>query len=156
MRRDNRLSDVLHVLMHMAQQEKPATSEVLAKAVRTNPVVLRRTMAGLRDRGLVQSEKGHGGGWTLACDLSKVTMLDIYRALGKPALLAFGNRSDAPECLVEKVVNANLSQAIREAEQGLLNRLGEITLSKLNADLQSRVKRRRGALEVEKIHEGSA
>jgi hypothetical protein len=27
----------------------------------TNPVVLRRVMAGLRDQGYVQSEKGHGG-----------------------------------------------------------------------------------------------
>src|SRR5690349_16251785 len=135
MRRDSRLSDVLHVLLHMAGRDAPATSEVLAKAMRTNPVVLRRTMAGLRDRGLVKAEKGHGGGWSLACDLSKVTMLDIYLALGKPALFAFGNRSDAPECLVEKVVNANLDQSMLEAEQKLLARFGEITLSKLNADL---------------------
>lgn len=156
MRRDSRLSDVLHVLLHMARQDRPATSEVLAKAMRTNPVVLRRTMAGLRDRGFVQSEKGHGGGWTLACNLSKVTMLDIYLALGKPALFAFGNRSDAPDCLVEKAVNANLNQAFLEAEQRLMTRFGEITLSKLNADLQLRVKQRRDALDVEKIHGGSA
>jgi DNA-binding IscR family transcriptional regulator len=139
----------------MARQDTPATSEVLAKAMRTNPVVLRRTMAGLRDRGFVRSEKGHGGGWSIACDLSKVTLLDIYVALGKPALFAFGNRSDAPECLVEKTVNANLNQAVLEAEQGLMTRFGEITLSKLSVDLQSRVKQRRGALDVEKIHEGS-
>ena len=156
MKRDTSLSDVLHVLLHMAQQDRPATSEVLAKAMRTNPVVLRRTMAGLRDQGFVRSEKGHGGGWTLACDLSKVTMRDIYMALGKPALFAFGNRSDAPDCLVEKTVNANLNQAFLEAEQGLMTRFGEITLSKLSADLQSRVKQRRGALDVEKIHGGPA
>ena len=48
--------------------------EVLAKAMHTNPVVLRRVMAGLRDRGFVRSEKGHGGGWTLARDLSEITL----------------------------------------------------------------------------------
>ncbi len=154
MRRDSRLSDVLHVLLHMARQDTPATSKVLAKAMRTNPVVLRRTMAGLRDRGFVRSEKGHGGGWSIACDLSHVTLLDIYMALGKPALFAFGNRSDTPECLVEKTVNANLNQAVLEAERGLMTRFGEITLSKLSVDLQSRVKQRRGALDVEKIHGG--
>ena len=32
MKRDSRLSGVLHVLLHMAEHEGPATSEVLAKA----------------------------------------------------------------------------------------------------------------------------
>lgn len=152
MRRDNRLSDVLHVLLHMAGEDKPATSEVLAKAIRTNPVVLRRIMAGLRDQGLVRSEKGHGGGWTLACDLSKVTMRDVYLALGKPTVFAFGNRSDTPECLVEKVVNASLNDAIGEAEHGLLRQFGAITLASLSADLQSLLKQRRPSLDVQKIH----
>ena len=155
MNRDGRLSDVLHVLLHMAHQEGPATSEVLAKAMRTNPVVLRRTMAGLRNQGYVRSEKGHGGGWTLACDLSKVTMRDIYLALGGPALFAIGNRSDAPDCLVEKAVNANLNQAFLEAEQMLMTRFGEVTLSMLSADSQSRSKQRRDALDVENIHGGA-
>src|SRR6202000_1641610 len=101
MRRDSRLSGVLHVLLHMAEHSGPVTSEVLAKAIDTNPVVVRRIMAGLRDQGYVRSEKGHGGGWTLACDLSKVTMRDIYTALGSPALFTMGNRTEAPDCLVE-------------------------------------------------------
>ncbi len=60
------MSGVLHVLLHMAEQDAPATSERLAKAMDTNPVVIRRVMAGLREQGYVRSEKGHGGGWTLA------------------------------------------------------------------------------------------
>ena len=82
MKRDSRLSGVLHVLLHMAQQPGPFTSETLAKAMDTNPVVIRRIMAGLREIGYVRSEKGHGGGWTIACDLSKVTLRDVYAALG--------------------------------------------------------------------------
>ena len=37
MRRDSRLSGVLHVLLHMAEQDGPVTSEVLARAMATNP-----------------------------------------------------------------------------------------------------------------------
>src|SRR5918911_225444 len=110
MRCDGRLSGVLHVLLHMAEQRGPLTSEVLAKAMDTNPVVIRRIMAGLREQGYVRSEKGHGGGWTLACDLSGVTLRDIYTALGYPALLAMGNRTAAPDCLVEQAVRATASQ----------------------------------------------
>ncbi len=101
MRRDSRLSGVLHVLLHLAEHRGPVTSEVLAKAMHTNPVVLRRVMAGLRDQGFVRSEKGHGGGWTLARDLSEITLRDIYAALGSPLLFAIGNRTEAPDCLVE-------------------------------------------------------
>ena len=95
----------------------------------TNPVVIRRIMAGLRDQGLVRSEKGHGGGWTISCDLSKVTLRDIYAALGSPSLLAIGNRTEAPGCLIEQSVNAALGQAFRDAESLLLSRLGDVTLA---------------------------
>jgi DNA-binding IscR family transcriptional regulator len=90
----------------MAEHGTPLTSEMLAKPMGTNPVVIRRVMAGLRDQGYVQSEKGHGGGWMLACDLSKVTLRDIYAALGSPSVLAMGNRTETPGCLVEQAVNA--------------------------------------------------
>lgn len=154
--KDTRLSGVLHVLLHMAHQAGPATSEALAKAMRTNPVVLRRVMAGLRDRGYVRSEKGHGGGWTLACDLSKTTLRDIYMALGSPGLFGIGNRSDAPACLVEQAVNARLSQALLEAEQMLIARFGEVTLAMLGADVRSLGQQRRKVLGLQTIHSGDA
>ena len=140
MKRDGRLSGVLHILLHMAQEAGPVTSEVLAKAMATNPVVVRRTMAGLREQGYVRSEKGHGGGWTLACDPTKVSLRDIYDALGRPALLAIGNRNDDPECLVEQAVNAALDESFEAAEAVLLSRFGEVTLAMLAADVRGRLK----------------
>ena len=138
MRRDSRLSGVLHVLLHLADHHGPVTSEVLAKAMHTNPVVLRRVMAGLRDQGFVRSEKGHGGGWTLARDLSQITLRDIYAALGSPLLFAIGNRTEAPDCLVEQAVNAALNSSLRDAETLLLARLGDVTLAMLSADVRRR------------------
>lgn len=146
------MSGVLHVLLHMAEQSGPVTSEVLAKAIDTNPVVIRRIMAGLRDQGYVRSEKGHGGGWTLACDLSKVTMRDIYTALGSPVLLAMSNRAETPGCLVEQAVNASLNQAFADAEALLLARLGQVTLAALRAELHERIIARGGSHHLEKIH----
>lgn len=143
MKRDSRLSGVLHVLLHMAQQAGPFTSETLAKAMDTNPVVIRRVMAGLRDLGYVRSERGHGGGWTLACDLSQVTLRDIYRALGSPSLLALGNRTETPGCLVEQAVNAALDHAFADAEALLLERLGEVSLAMLSDDFRKRLGTRR-------------
>ena len=139
MRRDSRLSGVLHVLLHMAQHEGPVTSEHMAKTMDTNPVVVRRVMAGLRDRGYVRSEKGHGGGWVLSCDLTQVTLRDVYAALGSPSLLAIGNRTESPGCIVEQAVNAALGESFDAAEALLLERLGEVTLATLSEDVRIRV-----------------
>jgi Rrf2 family protein len=154
MRRDSRLSGVLHVLMHMAEHKGPVTSEVLAKAMNTNPVVVRRIMAGLRDDGYVRSEKGHGGGWVLARDLTKITLRDIYDALGRPSFFAMGNRTEAPGCLVEQAVNAALDSAFDDAEALLLSRLGGVSLAMLSADFRARLKRRAGSrrTEIEDVH----
>lgn len=145
MRRDSRLSGVLHVLLHMAETPDPITSEALARAMQTNPVVVRRIMAGLRDEGYVRSEKGHGGGWTFSCDLHKVTLRDVYAALGSPGLLSIGNRTETPGCLVEQAVNTALGDAFAEAEALLLRRFGEITLAALSADFHARLGQRGGS-----------
>lgn len=152
MKRDSRLSGVLHVLLHMAERHGPVTSEVLAKALDTNPVVIRRIMAGLRDQGYVRSEKGHGGGWSLACDLSKITLRDVYTALGSPSLFAIGNRTEASGCLVEQAVNAALNQAFHDAEALLLSHFGEVTLAMLSADLHNRILARGGSHHLETVH----
>ena len=131
MRTDSRLSRMLHVLLHMARHDQPFTSEQIAKMLATNPVVVRRTMAGLRDAGYVQSEKGHGGGWMLARDLREVTLLDIHQAVGGPRLFAIGHLRDNPKCAVERVVNQSLNQALGQAEALLLERLDAITLAEL-------------------------
>jgi DNA-binding IscR family transcriptional regulator len=152
MRRDSRLSGVLHVLLHMAETEGPVTSEAMAKAMQTNPVVIRRIMAGLRDTGFVHSEKGHGGGWTIARDLASITLRDVYVALGSPELFAMGNRTDAPGCLVEQAVNAALNSAYHDAEALLLDRFGTVTLAELSADFHARMVASGKSIDLETVH----
>lgn len=142
MKRDSRLSGVLHVLLHMAETDSPVTSERLAQMMRTNPVVIRRILAGLRKQGFVNSEKGHGGGWRLSCDLHVVTLHDIYTALGSPGLLAIGNRSESPGCLVEEAVNTVMNEAFHDAEALLLARFSEVTLAELSDHMRKRIHER--------------
>ncbi|OYR20995.1 transcriptional regulator family protein [Brucella pseudogrignonensis] len=121
----------------------------------TNPVVVRRVMSGLREQGYVRSEKGHGGGWEIACDLSKVTLHDIYNAIGKPSLLAMSNRTEMPGCLVEQAVNASLNKAFSDAEELLLKRFGEVTLAMLSADFHQRAIERGATFDLETAHDAS-
>lgn len=139
MRTDNRLSRMLHVLIHMSSHEGAATSDTIAKMLSTNPVVVRRTMAGLREAGYVSSSKGHNGGWELARPLDAITMADVYRALGSPELFALGLANDDPRCLVEEAVNAHIADTLAAAEAMIVERFGAMTLAELRADFEERL-----------------
>ena len=114
MPRDLRLSRMLHVLIHMDRHVTLATSEQISKMISTNPVVVRRMMGGLRDRGIVTSEKGHGGGWKLALPLSDVTLRDVYEAVGAPPLFNIGPNADPSACLVEQAAKDVESRAAEQ------------------------------------------
>tara|TARA_R110000868_G_scaffold41729_4_gene142131 strand:+ start:2604 stop:3020 length:417 start_codon:yes stop_codon:yes gene_type:complete len=137
----------------MAEHEEPSTSETLARAMQTNPVVIRRILSGLRERGFVRSEKGHGGGWVLARDLGTITLRDVYDAIGAPTLIAIGNRTETPDCLVEQAVNAALADSFQQAEEMLLARFGDITLKMLHADFHARFARLSTKHKREHAHE---
>lgn len=138
MRNDSRLSRMLHVLLHMARHDGPMTSGAIAAMLGTNPVVVRRTMAGLRDAGYVRSDKGHGGGWVIACDLERVSLLDVHRAVGGPRIFAIGNEHPNPGCAVEQAVNEAVADALRDAEALLVARLGAVSLAELSRAFDAR------------------
>lgn len=129
---------MLHLLIHMGRMDGPLTSDAAAIMLGTNPVVVRRTMAGLRDAGYVRSVKGHGGGWSMTAKLDDITMLDVHRALGENRIFALGPADPDPACLVEQAVNGSLETAMREAETVLLRRLADVTLADIAADFDKR------------------
>lgn len=145
MRTDSRLSRMLHVLLHMARADQPMTSEEIARMLGTNAAVVRRTMAGLRKAGYVQSDKGHHGGWRLARALDSITLLDVHRAVGGPRIFAIGADRENPDCAVERVVNDAIADALRQAEALLVQRLGAVTLADLSGQFDTLCRAAAGA-----------
>lgn len=131
MRKDSRLSRMLHVLLHMARHDRPFNSTQIAKMLGTNPAVVRRTMAGLREGGYVTSTQGKSGGWTIACELSTTSLFDIFIAVGDPTLFVIGIDNPAPTCAVEQVINHSLNDTLYSAELLIKNKLKEVYLSDL-------------------------
>lgn len=138
MRKDSRLSRVLHILVHLEAINRPVTSERMAEMLSTNPVVVRRTMALLRKAGYVTSAKGHNGGWQLAKPLANITLLDVHLALGESSVFTIGLTDEHNHCVIEQAVNNALRDVMNEAEALMLQRFGQITLDKLGADRISR------------------
>ncbi|WP_416408365.1 RrF2 family transcriptional regulator [Agrobacterium rosae] len=138
MSRDGRLARMVHVLVHMGLLGGRETSERIAQMLNTNAVVVRRTMGELRRYGIVVSEGGRGGGWSLAKPLEELTILDVQRALQGDTILEAPLSSDHPSCPVEKATNARLAEAFQGAELALKKayqdaRLSDIARTALDA-----------------------
>lgn len=154
MKSSERLSAALHVLVHMAERPDAAlTSAAMAAFVGTNPVVIRRGFAGLREAGIVTSVKGHGGGWRLARPAEAITLAEIQRALGERVVALTAFDVPQPTCLILQAVTAALDEAMQEAERALDRRLTTLTLADIAADAR-RLNAGRG-LPYGEFHHGS-
>lgn len=136
MKTDQRLWRTLHVLIHMNQQDSPMTSQAIAKMLNTNPVVVRRTLSGLRDKNWIHSEKGHGGGWRLACSLEQLSLQDVYEALNEPPIVNFNSANDSQGCLVEKAVHEAVDEVLEQARDLIMQRFKGITVAQIEKDFQ--------------------
>lgn len=154
MPRDTRMSRMLHVLIHMDRHVKRATSERIAQMLDTNPVVVRRMMAGFREAGIVISEKGHGGGWELARGLEEITLFDVYRAVGEPALFNIGPDAEEATCLVERAVDARMSETLSEAERLVMARFADIRVADIAGEFETRFAKMKaeGKISDEHVH----
>jgi DNA-binding IscR family transcriptional regulator len=140
MRKDSRLSRILHTLIHLKFLARSATSDELGKMLNTNPVVVRRTMALLKEAGYVTSSKGHSGGWCLAMDLADITLFDIYTIVGESSLFTIGLTDEHHNCPIEMAVNSSLNEVFNEAETLMLRRFKEITIQSLAAQFDEKMK----------------
>jgi DNA-binding IscR family transcriptional regulator len=129
---------MLHVLLHMARHDGSFTSEQIAGMLGTNGAVVRRSLAGLRNAGLVKAERGHHGGWRIGRQLSEITLLDVHRSIGSERLFTIGSDNDNPQCAVEAVVNDALAETLADAERQLMAKFAAVTLKQLSTEFDAR------------------
>lgn len=131
MKRNSRLSLALHTLGHMAgDPERKLTSANIAEHAGTNPVVVRRVLGKLREAGLLESEKGHAGGWRLARAPSQITLADVYLALDE-SLVATGGEETIPTCSVEHILQRKVAVVLEDIERSLVERLAVTTIAEV-------------------------
>lgn len=131
MRKDQRLSRALHMLIHMQAMQAPVSSDHLAHMIDTNPVVVRRLFQGLKTAGIVDSLKGTKGGWVLKKSLNTITLLTVLEAIDTSDLFSLGWETDSEHCQIEKAVNHEIKDTLEAAESLIKNRFAQITLDKL-------------------------
>jgi DNA-binding IscR family transcriptional regulator len=134
---NNRMSLAVHVLTWIAfdrrgTDKEVGTSQRIATSVNTNPVVIRRSLINLREAGLVQSSRSRG--WTLTRDASKITLLDVYHAVGGGEI--FGMHASPPdaECYVGYGIQPVLTRVYDRATAALCESLASTTIADILRD----------------------
>lgn len=90
------------------------SSSQLASSIDANPVTVRRVVSELASAGLVDTQTGPGGGAMLARPANRITVQDIYEALGRPPFIEGHSKEPQRHCIVS-VCMPNVFGRLNEA-----------------------------------------
>jgi Rrf2 family protein len=121
---NSRFSTAVHTLTLLASE--PAvrlTSEQIAASIGTNPVVVRRQLALLRQAGIVESKGAKGGGWLLTRHPKNIHLSEVLAALGEEASFRMHRNEPHPNCEVGQNVRQALEGVYTDAEAAVAKSL---------------------------------
>ncbi|MFY1825520.1 RrF2 family transcriptional regulator [Myxococcus fulvus] len=121
-----------------AKAEGPLTSEVMARSIQTNPVVVRRLLGDLARSGLIETKRGARGGVTLARGPETITLRDIYESVEEGELFGRHPVGPAPDCTIGPCVAEYLEGVFGRAEAALKKSLEGTTVAQMSEDLEAR------------------
>jgi Rrf2 family protein len=140
---NTRFAVAVHILTVLRSQGgEPATSELIAGSVNTNPSLIRRLLSQLARAGFTTSQMGTGGGALLARPADTITLLDVYRAVDEDRDVIPMHPSPSPKCPIGRNIQAVLEARINAAERALEQELARTTIAELAGDVTRREQRR--------------
>ncbi|WP_143307390.1 Rrf2 family transcriptional regulator [Chitinophaga vietnamensis] len=120
----------LHILTLLARANgELLSSDYIAGSINCNPVLVRKEISNLRNRGLVESKEGKNGGATLAKPANHIQLSEVYHAVQQASLLGNSRNTPNPDCAVGKQINAHLESLYAEIESALVRKLDKLTLA---------------------------
>jgi len=128
------------LISFIQEMGKTATSEILAKSVGTNPVVIRQMMSMLRRAGLIETRSGVSG-ISLSKDGGEITLLDIYKAVQQDAevpLFDFHTNPN-PNCFVGGNIKEAMEKPLAEAQRAMEQSLAGYSLNDIACYIDKKV-----------------
>jgi Rrf2 family protein len=141
---NTRFSVAVHILTFLQTQNgEPATSELVASSVGTNPSLIRRLTGQLIKAGLASAQRGSGGGAVLGRPAREITLLDVHRAIDEDADVIPIHQSANPKCPVGRHINEVLEDRVHAVERAMEAELARTTIAELASDVNHRARRKR-------------
>jgi len=110
---------------------KPVASKMIADSVKTNPVVIRRIIGSFAKYDLVKVQMGTCGGARLTRPPEKITLADIYMAIGEDGIFEIPTLCESHGCDFGRTVRPVIQEILDDAENGLIERLRSVTLAEV-------------------------
>ena len=127
---NSRFRTAVHALAVIAcVPERQATSENIAASVATESSVVRKLLSSLRQAGLVHTVEGRAGGYALARPSTRISLRDVFEAVGTDNLFPLPERAPNESCPVGSTIHAALDEPLAAAQRALEARLGKTTLA---------------------------
>jgi Rrf2 family protein len=127
---NSQFSVAVHLLSLLARAEpgQMLDSVALAAGPATNPAHVRRILGRLRTAGLVRSQQGAHGGWTLAHPSAEIDLGQVWLAVnGEDPLLAV--HAPDSDCPLGSQLKETLRRLDRRALALLLDELGSLSIA---------------------------
>lgn len=120
-------------LKHIAVfgKDRPASTKEMAEAYGIPAPILSKVLQRLVREGFLLSEQGVNGGYRLARDPSRITALEVIRAIDGPVLLT-NCFSRHGECEISEC--CNVREPLRKVHERIQQLLESITIADLSED----------------------
>jgi Rrf2 family protein len=120
----------VHVLAVLAYKDGDrVTSELLARSVNTNPVVIRRLLLALQEARLVETRKGAGFGSRLSRSAARINLGEVFRAVEQEEAFCLPPKKPNQACPVGHCIQAALEQVFSSALRAMKQDLARTTLA---------------------------
>ena len=98
----------VHTLLLLATSEgELLTSGRLSELLKVHPVRIRKVLSKMKSRGFIDSKEGCSGGFSVSCDISKVSLKEIY-LLNQDNLL----KPKCHDCCVSCKIGSNIEKVL--------------------------------------------
>jgi DNA-binding IscR family transcriptional regulator len=122
----------VHVLAVLAYKEGDrVTSNLLARSVNTNPVVIRRLLLALQSAKLVETGKGAGSGSRLSRSPARIDLAEVYRAVEAAEPFTMPREKPDAACPVGHCIQETLLAVFASAEAALERELAKTNLAEI-------------------------
>lgn len=147
MRINTKFAVAVHALVLIAMNDEsglPITSQLIAKSVGTNPVVIRRMLSQLKQDGFIQAQAGCPG-YRLTKSPGEITLKEIYTAIrtegeeGEKRALFDVHTSPFQGCPVGRHIHESLEEPLWQAQMALENALGQYTLQEVSRNISLKI-----------------
>ena len=131
---NSRLTTAVHALcwLELARRggRPTLTSAEIGDSLASHPVLVRRTLAPLRDHGLLEvTGHGPGAGWRLTRPAADVTLADLHSALAEQAPFGLHPHEPKPTCPVGYGIRPVLGDVYADVETAITAALATRTIA---------------------------